>query len=189
MDSNKTFKLSKSAYEPYFKEALHCFQMFVLVSLSCLCVSVAISVYANVNLLPFVAAFIILYALADCLLNYRLSLLALVESKKEAWDIEEFEIIKIFEEASWSGHLWKSTVARLYPQNLRVGKYKLKCRAKNGEITTLRAAMSGKKYQIIGERIFNSQVTKCKISYGKYSRIIIHYANGGEWTDKLNHLF
>ena len=189
MDSDKILKLSKRAYEPYFKEALHCFQIWVLVSLACVCVSVAISVYANVNLLPFVAAFIALYALADCILNYRLSFLALAESKKETWDIDEFEITEISEDPSWAGHWWESTVSRLYPKDLRVERYKLKCRTASGEIKALRAAMSGKKYQIISDRIFNLQPTKCKIRYGKHSRIIIHYASGGEWTDTLNHLF
>ena len=58
-----------------------------------------------------------------------------------------------------------------------------------GKKVILKAVMSGKKYQVIQDRIFHSIPTTATILFGKHTKIIMYYKSADEWTDKLNHMF
>ena len=189
MNEERKLKYAKRAYQPYHKEALHCLQIYILIVLCAVCIFAALSAYANENLLPVFGIFLIICTVLEVVLNHRLSLLAVWELKKQAWDVDELEIQEISEEASWSGYMFVSVIADLYPKNLRVQRYKLKCKTKDGKTICLRAVMGGKKYQIIQDRIFQALPTKCTVHYGRKTHVILWFVNDSPWTDLLNHLF
>lgn len=188
MDSKKKEKKARDAYRPYFKESMDTLIRSVLIILCILTFSVAFSlVYENYFYL-FATFAVFLYVICDCVLNYRLVILALIERKKNEWICEEIEVVRIKDEWVWSGYLWKSRLSKLYPKEMHVGRYKLECKNKEGKKINLRSVMSGKKYQILNDRIFYSRSTKCLVSFGRYTKIIMHYESNEKWTDQLNHI-
>lgn len=189
MDLDRKKKFAKKAYKPYFFEARHCFMIYVLVSLIISVLFIAFSMIYDTNTIPFLVSVLVIYLIADCLLNYRLSFMAMLEMKSLHWNKQELTIVKISKDYAWSGYLWTSVLPKLYPKEQRVDKYKLICKEESGENIVLRSVMSGKKYQIIQDRIFDSMPTKCTIYYGKISKIIMYYKNDEPWTDILNHNF
>ena len=181
--------LASKAYAPYYKESLHCFQLFLLVSAIILIVCVTFGVATTINMLYFYVMTEVWYILTDSALNHRLTFLSLYEKRNKKWEELEISIRAIKHELSFSRNGLESVIPKLYPKNLRVGKYKLNCLTNDGKRISLRIVMSGKKYQIIQDRIFNSLPTNCTVLCGKYTKIIIFFKSSEMWTDKLNHMF
>jgi len=102
---------------------------------------------------------------------------------------KKITIESIIEEASWSGYAFTSVMSKLYPKELRVTRYKLRCKDITGKVVVLRSAMSGKKFQIIQDRLYYSKPTTCSVVYGKKTHIILFYEKKIEWCDVLNHKF
>lgn len=181
--------LASKAYAPYYKESLHCFQVFLLVSAIILIVYVTFGIATTNNTLHFYVMIEVCYILMDSALNHRLTFLSLYEKRNKKWEELEISIREIKDELSFSNHILESVIPKLYSPNLRVGKYKLNCLTKDNQRISLRIVMSGKKYQIIQDRIFKSLPTNCTVICGKYSKIIIFFKSSELWTDKLNHMF
>ena len=189
MDDNRRKKIAIRSYTPYFKESVYCLVIQVLVT-GCLCaVFVGVGVVYQITVWPILIGILIVAWVVELLLNQRLSMVALWELKKLKWNTAAVTILEISEEASWSGHIWESVISKLYPSNQRVGRYKLICQTKTGKKLVLRCIMSGKKWQIIQDRIFDKQSTECSIHYGTHTRIVMLYCSQEDWTDKLNHMF
>jgi hypothetical protein len=182
-------KISKKAYEPYFREAGHCFANFILISILVAIVFLSITYATGDNVISAALFIVAFYLVLDAIFNYRLSFLAMYEKRKCDWEKQNLVIDKIISEDTWTARLGESVIYKLYPKELHVYRYKLICYNQSGDKVVLRAVMSAKKYRIIQDRIFNSMSTDCIIYYGKLTRIVMMFKNQELWTDKLNHMF
>lgn len=187
MVSDKRKKLAEKAYEPYFEEAIYCLENYIIACLAVIILFILCSFVFAVNMWPLITLALGILTILECLGNFRLSFLAKLENRRLLWIKRNLTIIKITEDFSTSTR-WGSILPKLYPKNQRMNRYKLICVDQNQKRYKLRSAMSGKKYQIIQDRLFELKNTSCEIHYGKYSHIIMLYKNHEEWTDKLNHM-
>lgn len=189
MDLDRRKKIALKSYEPYYKESLHCLQVFVLISLLLLIVFIVL--YQSIGKIVIFPYLLIesVYLCGDCLLNHRITILSLIERKHLDWDCQNVTIVRICDDYSWSGRMWESVIPQLYPKALSVNRYKIVCETQDKKQLNLRAVMSGKKYQIISNRIYKKLPTNCIVHFGRYSKIIMLYNNSYDWTDKLNHMF
>ena len=181
-------RIRKQMYSPYHKEAMHCFISYILVSLALVVIFLAFSASLSFDYVGTVLPIIVLYTVLETVLNFRLSLLALFEEKSLKFKKEALSIERISGDHSFSGH-YGSIIPKLYDRKLRVDRYKLICRNEQGKKVALRTVMSGKKYQLLQDRLFNSCDCGCDIIYGKYTKIVLFYGSKELWTDKMNHLF
>ena len=188
MDLNKRRTISSRAYAPFYKESLYCFRNFVCLFLLLLIVFSVFAYLWGHKFLWFFFVIVVFYVLVDCLLNYRLTFVSMYENKKCDWVSQELTIKKISKSFSWSSPWYASTMSKLYSKELNFDRYNIICTNNLGEKVVLKTAISGKKYQIIQNRIFENLCTKCYIYYGKYSKIIMFYKNSENWTDQLNHM-
>ena len=186
--------LQKRAYTPYHKECLYCIgndihASGIILILTCVFAYKMDDAAINDRTIFFSVIFILIgFAVSECFLNYRLSIISVFERNK-AFEKKKVQICQIVEEASWSGHLWTSAISKLYPQSIDAGRYKLICQNDSGERIILRSVMSEKKRRIIAARIFDAKSTKCVVYYGCYSKIVMYYESNEKWTDIINHTF
>ena len=186
MDLDKKRKIASISYRPYRKEALHCLGIFICILLT-LSIPIALLAYTwDSRILAWFILLTVGYIVVDCILIYRLSLISVYENKKCDWSIQKLTITKISQEFSWAFHWSADGISRLYPKELHFDKYKVVCKNEMGSRVVLRTAISGKKYQIIQNRLFENLDTTCTIYYGKHSKIIMLYKSNKTWTDQLN---
>lgn len=170
-----------TAYEPYRREAKYCLIIDIVIALL---VSLLLITTGLLILLPC----ILLFALAGYLLNYRLAAMSRKEMKQELFATETVELVAIKEERSASGH-WGSVIRELYPKDLHMGRYKLLCRTEDGQKLILRGIMSGQKWQMIHDGIDAKQLTRCTLTYGAKTHIVLDFGDGNKLCDELNHKF
>ena len=189
MDFDKK-SIAIRAYSPYYREALYCLALSVRDIIVIVLSYFLVFFISNMEPWKLYIAILVFYVLAISTIYYRVSILTLFEKKSCKWTVEKLAIQKIVQEASFSNHpCGKRTITKLYPKDVRMDRYKLICQNAEGKRVVLRTAMSGKKFQLIQDRIYYSLPTECKISYGKYSKIVMFYKSKELWTDQLNHLF
>ena len=170
-----------TAYEPYRREAKYCLIVDIVVALL---VALLLITTGLLILLPL----ILLFALAEYLLNYRLVQLARRELREELFTTETVEITAIREEWSASGH-WGSIIRELYPKDMHMGRCKLVCRTADGQKLTLRGIMSGQKWQLIHDGIDQKQLTHSTLTYGTKTHIVLDFGTDNKLCDELNHKF
>lgn len=173
------------AYEPYRREALHCFWADAAVSAAMLLLIVATHLYQASRIIW--AVFPLLF-LVEGFVNYRLSLCSFVERRRKLYRVDHLQIVNIREDRSASGH-WGSIVPQLYSPKMYVDRYRIKCRDADGRTIQLRCVMSGKKHRILSERMGDKEKLSIAIRYGKLTHIIITYLDQDETAWKLNHMF
>ena len=186
MDFNK---YSKRAYAPYFKESIHCIEVFVFVSIILLVLFSILFVYLEISAYYILIIGLVVYALLDCAFNHRLSILAVTEMRKGDWIKQEVVIKDIILEHSSSGYMGQSVIPKLYPKELGMERYKLVCENEKKEKVVLRTVMSRRKHKLLVNQIFIEKGAKSFIYYGKRTKIVLCYKSGEAWTDTLNHMF
>ena len=94
--------LAKRAYKPYHRAALHCLPTSVLILLLSLVASAVFEHLLHVSFLLIFLPVLVLFAIMQILLEYRVSLISLLENKRSEWVTEELTIQKIVEEYDFS---------------------------------------------------------------------------------------
>lgn len=170
-----------TAYEPYRREAKYCLIVDIIVSLLVALLLITTGLLILLPLIP-------LFALAEYLLNYRLVRLARRELREELFTTETVEITAIRDERSAAGH-WGSIMHELYPKEVHMGRCKLLCRTEDGQKLTLRGIMSGQKQQMLHDGIDRKQLTRCTLTYGTKTHIVLDFGSNNKLCDELNHKF
>ena len=175
---------SLAAYEPFHKESLHCLAVDVAVAAAILVGTLFIRSrgFGGRALWLGAGAVLLVYLIGETLLNHRLSILARLEGHFGWFETASLQQESIAEEFSFSGR-WGSVMPRLYPEELRAGRYRVKMRAPTGERLTLRCAVCGKQWR----QTPPPEGRYASVTYGRYSHIILSWE--GVHLRKVSGLF
>ena len=173
MDSHKA---AVSAYEPYFKEALFCLWLDIIIAL-------IISVFLIMTKVTFLLWIIPIFFVFELFVNFRIAVLAIFERRKSRYATKNVYITDLHIEDSASGH-WGSILPRLYPSNLQIERYRLTCTGSDGEKIMLRCAMSTAKRKILNK--FLGKNCMLKVTYGRMSKIVVKYDGAESDMYRLN---
>ena len=170
------------AYSPFRKEALFCFIVDVVILLICSAVFVVIELqkYAIWLFLVFP-----LYFLAEVFINYRIAILSLIEDRHQCIVFRTVVIEHVQIESSASGH-WGSVLPSLYPSQMRVQRYKIKCTDANGKKLSLRCAMSIRNAKLFDKMLESPSLRKRTVVTGKFSHIILKYCDKDDFAFVLS---
>lgn len=169
----------KKAYSPYYEEMYHC----LLIDIPILLIGFLLMFILNAPLVLY--AFIGVLFGVEIFLNYKLPILSLFERKFSMYSTESFDLIRLADEWSASGHLG-SVMTSLYPDKMRVCRYKILSLNSQRKKFKLRCVMSAKKSQILSDKILREKSLKATITYGRLTRIVIKYEDKDEWAKILN---
>lgn len=182
LDKKKTAR----AYESYYREALYCLIVDVLISLEIIIIACLLNMPILIMLVP-------LMFLGDCFINYRIAILSLIEKISMKNKKIEVKVVDIKIESSWSGWNFESVIPKLYPQKDNVLRYKIVCFDTSGKKKIFRIVMSRKKYlKFLEIFIKPSNTPMISITYGQFTRIVL-YINAvnhkNEEICDLNYMF
>ena len=166
------------AYSPYRKEAIFCFIIDCVIVVASMAFLICIDAIQLFYVFP-------LYFVVEVLLNYRLAILCAIEERYRKFDLLEIKFTKSDLEDSASGH-WGSIIPQLYPSELRVARYRIKCIDSNNKSLTLRCVMSLKNAELFDKMIECNTEQMQLVIVGKYSRIIVKYCTINDFTFVLN---
>ena len=172
-------KYIQSAYAPYRKESFYCLIIDIVVAVSI--VLLLLLARAGWFILPILPIF----ALCTFCVNYLTILRIRREIREDSFETVTAEILGVSEIRSAAGY-WGTILKEIHPKTLKVGRYKLLCRGENGQKTTLQCVMSEPRVQDLRDGIDRGQVTRCTLTYGKYSHILCVCGDRGAWADALN---
>lgn len=177
-------KIVKRAYEPYRKEAMHCFLEYILVVLVCGVVFLIWRIQ-NPNIYIVVGIGCLLFFVLEIFLDYRLALLSWIEEHWRLYDIKEVQMVRIKVEYSPSGK-YESIIPKLYPKELGVNRNKIKCIDFDNKKFSLRSAMGNKNAQILIDEINKKTGVRRTVKVGKYTHIIVKYCDNDYISHRLN---
>ena len=166
----------KKAYAPYQKESLYCLP----VDISCVALMIVFFIYDEKAFFCVTLAWELLWIF----LNHRITLLSFGESLFCHWESQELTLLKDKTEASFYART-SDSIYLLYPENLRVRKYKIICKNNQGKQIVLRSVMSASKAQLLAD----TMPMTCVVLYGRFSHIVFRYQSKEEWAYKCNHKF
>lgn len=170
------------AYSPYRKEALYCFVIDIITVFVCSAVFILIGIphYAPLLFLVFPT-----YLVVEILINYRLAVLSILEEWNQIYVLKDILIVGIKIEDSASGR-WGSVIPKLYPKELGIKRYKIKCIDSNKAEMSLRCVMSNKNAKLLSSRIDSESALLRTVVIGRYSRIILKYCDKDDLALVLN---
>jgi hypothetical protein len=114
------------------------------------------------------------YFFFQLIFNYWLGILALIDRKKNDYETNNYKIVDVKIEDSWSGWLWHSIIPKFYPKKLDVKRYKIICIDELGKLTKVRSVMSREKKNNIGKLfIWEYKVGYAQINYCKHTKILL----------------
>ena len=168
------------AYSPYRKEARYCLIVDLIISVfGCVLV---FYMYALVNktAIWLLGAFPSLLII-ESFVNYRLAILSLIEEKHQLVVQKTVTLGTFKKEDSASSH-WGSIIPKLYPKEMNMQRYKMRCIDTNGEKLTLRCAMSLRNAILFDKMMEDETTRKRTLIIGKYSRIILKYCDNDDFA-------
>lgn len=175
----------KKAYTPYRKEALHCAGIALVITIVG---SLSLLVIGLHHIAPMLFLIFPLFWLVEMVIDCRLAIYSVLEKRKRKYITKIVTIVQIRTENAVSGH-WGSVIPQMYPKQLRVDRYKILVYDNSGNKVSLRCVMSGKKWQMLSDNVLKGGSLERKITYGKYSRIVIAWNDKDNLAYSLNHMF
>ena len=167
------------ALEPYKKESLY--------NLPIDLIAFPIIIIITLILFPIVLIEEIPLIILVLLANYRITILGMIEQKKDNYIQDRITMIKIKDEYTNSSKYVSSVIPKLYPENKHYGRYKIICRTKDGKRLKLRSAVSGNNWKILYDNINKEGGWERTVTYGKYSKIIVSYDDKDDEAHVLTH--
>ena len=167
-----------AAYEPFRREALHCFLLNLLLFSIFGALLLAVSLKSRIKVheinLLLISIPIFVFEIHLFCTVYRIAILSWIEMAGKVFVTQSLILEEIKEESSPSGR-WGSIIPQLYPKKANYGRYKILCRTEEGKRFKLRCAVNGKNYQIIGNQIWDGPGWKRSVTYGRFSHVILRY--------------
>ncbi len=177
-------KIINRAYEPYRKEAMHCFVEYILVVLACGVVFLIWKIQTP-NIYIVLGIGCLLSFVLEIFLNYRLALLSWIEERRQLYEVKEVQMIRFKEEYFTSGK-YESIIPKLYPKDIGVCRNKIKCIDSNNKNLSLRSAMGNKNAQMLIDEIKKRTGVRRTVMVGKYTHIIVKYCDNDYISHRLN---
>ncbi|MDF2698582.1 MAG: hypothetical protein K0Q49_138 [Haloplasmataceae bacterium] len=175
MVNNFKNEFAKGNIQAYFKEAIRAFTID-LVLLGLIWLLYFCLIYENGQYVLFTILFTVVYFLLAIFLHYGLAILEFIDMKKsdvikQTVKINDFKI-----ENSWSGWLGHSNVAKFYPKDKIVDRFKIYFLNDSNEKQFVRLIMSLEKRKIIYNTFLENDDSKSvEIYYLKRSKILLSF--------------
>ena len=174
-------RIFERAFAPYRKESVHCLLLDIVISI------IGFGMFMLMNIPEIdMGLFLVfpVYFLVEIFVNYRISILTLIEEHLLCVVRKDVTIENCQLEYSPSGR-WGSVIPKLYPSIMKVARYKIMCTDENGKKVKLRSVMSLKNVQRFRKMVETTSHPQSVI-IGKYSRIILKYCDKNDNTFVLN---